>query len=329
MADVALFGAGRMGLTHAVNIAESAHGRLRYVVDPNEETAARVAARTGALVAEADRALADPDISAVVIATPTSTHAELIERAAASAKAILCEKPVDLSLDRADGAIAAAAKASVPLCVGFQRRFDPDLRALHRQVRQNRIGIVQTLRITSRDPAPPPPGYLRQSGGLFRDMMIHDLDTACWLMGARPVTVHAMGAAIADPWIADFDDVDTAVVALRFADGRICTVENTRRCVYGFEQRVELFGAEGSLTVGAAPLVRTERRTAGVLTLSASPPDARSRYAVAYREEIHHFLEVADGRATPEVDGSAGRLALALADAAERSWRTGRPVDPT
>jgi myo-inositol 2-dehydrogenase / D-chiro-inositol 1-dehydrogenase len=336
MIGIAVFGVGRMGRVHAHNIERHTGARLRFVVDADRAAARSVAAELGTDAGEVDEALDAPDVDGVVIATPTSTHAALVERAAEAGKAIFCEKPIDLSLQTVDVALRAVEKADVPLCVGFQRRFDPALRALREQVRRGEIGPVETVRITTRDPSPPPLAYRLQCGGLFRDMMIHDFDTACWLLDGRPTSVYADGSRLIDTG-RDVsrdasDDVDTAMVVVRTDTGQLCSIENGRRSVHGFEQRVEVFGSGGLLNAGMMPqpgadpdpAARPDEAVSGFA--GAWLGSAADRYQVAYREEMRHFVRVVAGEAKAEVDGQAGRRALALADAADASARTGRVV---
>src|SRR5437879_3151322 len=241
------FGAGRIGAIHAGNIASRHDARLQFVVDPDRAAAERLAGRHGAAVGSQAEALADPAVNAVVIASSTDTHAELVEAAARAGKAIFCEKPLDLDRGRAAACIAVAEQCRVPLMVGFNRRFDPNFARLAAQVHGGRIGRLELLSIISRDPAPPPLDYIRVSGGLFRDMMIHDFDMARWLLGEEPIEVFAAASVLVDPAIGDAGDVDTAVVTLRTKSGALCEISNSRRAAYGYDQRIEAFGALGAL----------------------------------------------------------------------------------
>lgn len=321
-----LFGAGRIGAIHAGNLAAHPGARLRHVVDVDGTAAATLAARHGAEASTAETALADPRVDAVVIAASTASHADLIERAAAAGKAIFCEKPIDLSLARVERCLAAVRAAGAPLQIGFNRRFDPSLAALHRQLRDGRIGPPETVIITSRDPAPPPPAYLEVSGGLFRDMTIHDLDMARWLLGAEPVTLFASASCLVAAEIGRLGDVDTAAVTLSTAAGALCLISNSRRAVYGYDQRVEVLGAGG--------LLRVENRTATALEVSDGEAVTRDRplpfflerYTESYRLELEHFIASVAGGTTPAVGAHDGWAALYLAEAALESSRSGRPV---
>jgi myo-inositol 2-dehydrogenase/D-chiro-inositol 1-dehydrogenase len=320
------FGAGRIGAIHAANIAAHPGARLHTLVDTDHAAAERLAVRHGAVVRSRAEALADPDIDAVVIASSTDTHADLVEAAANAGKAIFCEKPLDLDRRRAEACAAVAESCGVPLMVGFNRRFDPNFARLEREIRAGRIGKPEILRLASYDPAPPPLDFVRRSGGLFRDMMIHDLDMACWLLGEEPVEVFASASVLVDPAIGAAGDVDTAVVTLRMASGALCQIANSRRAVYGYDQRIEVLGSKGALQ--AENIVESTVVFSGIEGIVSDKPLPffLERYAEAYRRELDHFIAAVAGGAAPLVGGKDGVRALALADAASESARTGRPV---
>lgn len=326
MLKVGLLGAGRIGQVHAVNIANNARSTLVAVSDVHEEAARKLATQYGAEARSSDEILADPAIDAVLIATSTDTHSTLIEAATAAGKAVLCEKPVDLSLARAQQCLATVAKTGQPVMIGFNRRFDPNFAALKAASLAGEIGKSELLSVTSFDPAPPPVSYIKVSGGLFRDMMIHDFDMANFIMGERPVAVRAVGSAIVDPEIGAAGDVDTAVVTLTYADGRIAVIKNSRRAVYGYDQRVELLGSDGLLQAGNMlenTVVRST--TAGV---SAAKPTYffLERYMPAYAAEWEAFVAaLLDGADLP-VTLEDGIAALAMAEAATESAKTGQAV---
>ncbi|WP_138465935.1 inositol 2-dehydrogenase [Poseidonocella sp. HB161398] len=326
MLRVGLLGAGRIGQVHAVNIAGHARSELAAVSDVFTAASESLAAKYGARAASSEEILADPSIDAVLVATSTDTHSDLIEKATAAGKAVLCEKPVDLSLARALECQRRAAAAGQPVMIGFNRRFDPNFAAMKAALEAGEIGKAELLSVTSFDPAPPPVSYIKVSGGLFRDMMIHDFDMAAFLMGGRPATVQATGSAIVDPAIGEAGDVDTAVVTLTYADGRIAVIKNSRRAVYGYDQRVELLGSEGLLS--AANMLEntlSKSTTAGVT--SAKPTYFfLERYMPAYEREWDAFVSaVLDGAPMPVTLGD-GIAALALAEAATESLKTGLPV---
>jgi myo-inositol 2-dehydrogenase/D-chiro-inositol 1-dehydrogenase len=326
MIHFAQFGAGRIGAIHSANLAASGGARLKYVVDVNAEAAATLAARHGARVAETAAALADPDVGAVIIASSTDTHADLVIAAARAGKAIFCEKPIDLSLPRVDACLAAVRAAGVPMLVGFNRRFDPSFAELHRRIGAGAIGQVEQVVITSRDPGPPPVAYIKFSGGLFRDMTIHDFDMARWMLGEEPVEVFAHGANLVDPAIGAAGDIDSAMVLLKTASGRMAHINNSRRASYGYDQRVEVFGSLGRLIAGNRTATTVELADADAVSAGKPLHFFLERYADAYRIELAAFLDaVAKGTPMP-VGAEDGRQALVLADAAFESLRSGRPM---
>lgn len=325
MITICQFGAGRIGSIHAANVAASG-ARLAYVVDVNRDAASALAKRHGAQVAEADAALADPAVDAVIIASSTDTHADLIERAAKAGKKIFCEKPVDLTLARVDRCVAAVKAAGMPVLMGFNRRFDPNFAALKQAIDAGRIGTVEMVQITSRDPSPPPPAYVKVSGGLFRDMMIHDFDMARFLLGEEPVEVQANGSCLVDPQIGALGDIDSAAVTLRTASGRLCQIGNSRRACYGYDQRVEVLGPKGMLAAGNCAPTTVVASTVEGVTADKPLHFFLERYAEAYRLELRHFLDVCAGKAKPLVGIEDGRQALRLAEAAIESLATRRTV---
>ena len=326
MLQCALFGAGRIGQIHARNLTAREDVRLRYVIDTEAVSASRLAAALGAEVCDAATALHDPAVTAVVIATSTDTHATLIEAAARAGKAIFCEKPLDLDAQRAAGTLAVVAETRALLALGFNRRYDPSFRKLRSEIAAGRVGRVEVVSITSRDPAPPPVAYIGRSGGLFRDMMIHDLDMARWLLGDEPIRAYARGSALIDAAIAAEGDIDTAVVVLETASGSLCQITNSRRCAYGYDQRIEVFGSAGMVRAGNQTATSVE--TAGAAGFGTDPalPFFLERYSAAYRAEIEEFVRAARGEPADCVTGSDGLRALLLANAAQESLQTGLAV---
>lgn len=326
MLKIGLLGAGRIGQVHAVNITANARSSLVAVSDVNAQAAQVLADKFGAEARSSEAIINDPAIDAVLIATSTDTHSGLIEAATAAGKAVLCEKPVDLSLARAQACLARTAPTGCPVMIGFNRRFDPNFAALKAASQRGEIGKSELLSVTSFDPAPPPVSYVRVSGGLFRDMMIHDFDMANFLMGERPVTLRAVGSSIVDPEIGAAGDVDTAVVTMTYADGRIAVIKNSRRAVYGYDQRVELLGAEGLLQAQNM-LENTVVKSTAAGTVSAKPTYFfLERYMTAYAAEWEAFVAaVLDGQPMP-VTLEDGIAALAMAEAATESATSGKAV---
>lgn len=330
MIEVALFGAGRIGRIHAANLARQPGARLRCVVDVFPEAAGELAAVHGArALTDPGEALADPAVGAVVIASSTDTHADLIQRAAAAGKAIFCEKPVDLDLARARVCAEAVAAAGVPCMVGFQRRFDPTFAALKRRLDAGEIGEPEILVITSRDPGPPPVAYLKVSGGVFKDMLIHDFDVFRWILGDEAESVHAVGSCLVDPAIAtEAGDLDSTAVTLRTRRGRLCQINTSRRAAYGYDQRFEVLGSRGMLQAGNVRPTEVVSHTETAVSHDLPEHFFLERYRAAYAAEMTHFLTALTENTPVRTTIADGVRALALAGAATRSWREGRAVAP-
>ncbi len=326
MIQFAQFGAGRIGAIHAGNLAASGRARLKHVVDVHAPSAEALAAKHGAQVSDTAAALADPAVGAVMIASSTDTHADLVIAAAKAGKAIFCEKPIDLSLARVDACLAEVRKAGVKMLVGFNRRFDPSFAELHRRIGAGAIGRLEQVIITSRDPGPPPVSYIKVSGGLFRDMTIHDFDMARWMLGEEPIEVFAYAANLVDPAIGMAGDVDSAMVLLRTASGRMAHINNSRRAAYGYDQRVEVHGSGGRLIAGNRTPTTVELADANAVSADKPLHFFLERYAEAYRIELNAFLDAIEQGMPMPVGAKDGRQALVLADAAFESLATGRPV---
>ena len=326
MIDVALLGTGRIGRIHAGNLVRQPGVRLAAVSDVNAEAAAALAALHGARVASADDVFADRSLAAVVIGSSTDTHADFIVRAAAAGKAIFCEKPVDLELARARACADAVHKAGVTCMIGFQRRFDPTFAALKRRLDAGEIGDAEMLVVTSRDPGAPPVDYIRKSGGIFKDMLIHDFDIFRWILGDEAVSVHAYASCLTDAAIGDAGDADSTAVTLRTQKGRLCVINTSRRAAYGYDQRFEVLGSRGMLQAGNHR--PTEVVAAGGQNISSDLPEPffLERYRVAYADEMAHFFAALRDRTTVRTTIDDGVAALALAEAAATSWREGRVV---
>ena len=326
---IGLLGAGRIGRIHGMNIAARADAELVAVADPSAEAASGLARASGARVVEAQALVAQGDIDAVLICTPTDTHADWIEAAVKAGKAVFCEKPVDLDAERIRRCLDTVATSGKPLMIGFNRRFDPNFAELERRLRAGEIGAVELVTVISRDPAPPPVDYVRRSGGLFRDMMIHDFDMARFLLAEEPVEVFALGSALVDPAIGEAGDVDTAAVVMKTASGRIAQISNSRRASYGYDQRIEVHGAGGMLRAGNIHETTVESATASGFRADPVKNFFLERYEAAYRAELDAFLAACREGVAPTPSGEDGLKAQILADAATQSWRTGKPVAVT
>ena len=326
MLKIGLLGAGRIAGVHAAAISQNPQSKLVAISDFYPEVADKLARQFDAVMRTNEDIIADPEIDAVLIATPTDTHSDLIEAATAAGKAVLCEKPVDLSLERARACWHNSAPSGVPVMVGFNRRFDPNFAALKASLEAGDIGKAELLSITSFDPAPPPVSYIKTSGGLFRDMMIHDFDMANFIMGEAPISVMATASCVVDPEIGAAGDVDTAVVTLSYADGRIAVIKNSRRAAYGYDQRVELLGAQGLLQAQNMLENTVVKSTDKGVTGAKPTYFFLERYMAAYAAEWASFVDaVTNGTALP-VTLSDGIDALAMAEAATRSAQSAMPV---
>jgi myo-inositol 2-dehydrogenase / D-chiro-inositol 1-dehydrogenase len=322
----ALLGAGRIGKVHARAIAGDPDARLVAVADAFPEAATAIAASTGAAVRTISDIARAKDVDAVVICTPTDTHADLIELFARAGKAVFCEKPVDLSVARVQACLKVVAKTKTPLMVGFNRRFDPDFRAVKGAIDEGRIGRVEMVTITSRDPGPPPAEYIARSGGIFRDMTIHDFDMARWLLGEEPETVLACASVLADPAIATLGDHDSVNVILRTETGRQAVITNSRRAAYGYDQRIEVLGSDGSAAAENMRQANVEIATKAGFQRPPLLDFFMTRYVAAYAAEIAAFIAALKAKTPMPVGGEDGLRALALADAAILSVRQGRAV---
>jgi myo-inositol 2-dehydrogenase/D-chiro-inositol 1-dehydrogenase len=326
---VGLIGAGRIGRVHAENLAyRLPEAQLLAVSDIIVEAARSLAADYQVPEAHADhrRILENKAIEAVVICSSTDTHAQMIEEAAQAGKHIFCEKPIALDLKRIDKALDTVAKAGVKLQVGFNRRFDPNFRNVREIVAAGTIGVPHLLRITSRDPKPPPIEYVKVSGGLFLDMTIHDFDMARFLIGDEVEEVYAAGGVMVDPEIGKAGDIDTAIITLRFANGVLGAIDNSRQAVFGYDQRVEVFGAEGMVVVSNnlphSAVVSDATGVHGSLPLFFFV----ERYTESYIAEMKAFVDcVLNDKPTP-VTGLDGRAPVVMGYAAQRSYQQNRPV---
>jgi myo-inositol 2-dehydrogenase / D-chiro-inositol 1-dehydrogenase len=324
---IGLLGAGRIGRIHGRNAAENARARLVAVADAIPEAARDLGGALGAPVSTVDDILADKAVDAVIVATSTDTHADLVERAARAGKAVFCEKPVDLSSDRIVSCLDVVKAAGTPLMVAFNRRFDPHFGALRKRLADGAIGEPELITILSRDPGPPPIAYIERSGGLYRDMMIHDFDMARFLLlGDEPTEVYAVGSNLVDAAIGKAGDVDTAAVTLKTASGKIVQISCSRRATYGYDQRVEVHGSKGMLRVGNVHESAVEMAGPDGFRTDRVMDFFLQRYADAYRIELDHFIDAVTGGTPVSPSGDDGLRAQRLADAATESSRTGAPV---
>lgn len=321
-----LLGAGRIGKLHGGNIAASPRAKLVAVADIDGNAAEALATATGAEARSPDDIIGAGDIDAVLIGTSTDTHADYIEKAVRAGKAVLCEKPVDLDAKRIEACLKVVDAAGKPLMIGFNRRFDPNFAALKKRLDAGAVGKVEMVTVISRDPGPPPVSYIERSGGLYRDMMIHDFDMARFLLGEEPVVIHALGSVLVDPEIGKAGDVDTAMVMMRTASGKLCQISCSRRAAYGYDQRIEVHGSGGMIRAGNIHETTVETATGNGFATDPVLNFFLERYAQAYRDELAAFIEAIETGTQPSPSGHDGLMAQRLADAATESWKSGRPV---
>jgi myo-inositol 2-dehydrogenase/D-chiro-inositol 1-dehydrogenase len=326
MVGLGLLGCGRIGQVHARAIKDLPDATLVAVADAMTPAAQALATRAGAQMRDTAELIESDDIDAVIIGTPTTTHYDLIHHAARAGKGIFCEKPVDLSSDRIRDCIKVVTDTGVPFFTAFNRRFDPHFAHLQSRIAAGDIGQLELVTILSRDPGPPPIDYIKTSGGLFRDMMIHDLDMARFLLGEEPVSVYAVGAALVDPQIGAAGDVDTAAVTLTTARGAICQISNSRRATYGYDQRIEVHGSKGMLRAQNLRENAVEFAGADGFTTAPAQHFFLERYERAYAAEMASFVQALRTGTPPKPDIHDGLRAQVLADAAANSLRLGQPV---
>lgn len=321
-----LLGAGRIGKVHAKAITSNPKAKLVAVADAFEKAATDLASQYGAEVRSIDSIESASDIDAVVICTPTDTHAELIERFARAGKAIFCEKPIDLDVERVKACLKVVDAESATLMVGFNRRFDPHFQAVKKTVTDGEIGAVEMVTIISRDPGAPPADYVKRSGGIFRDMTIHDFDMARFLLGEEIDTVSAQASVLVDKAIGEAGDYDSASVMLFTATGKHATISNSRRATYGYDQRIEVHGSKGAVSAENQRPVSIEIANANGYTRPPLHDFFMTRYTEAYAREISAFIDCVESKSPASPSGLDGLIALALADAAVKSVKEGRAV---
>lgn len=324
--NIGLLGAGRIGKTHATALTGIPGTKLAAVFDPIDAAAEAIVIMSGARRASVQEILADKTIHAVLICTPTDMHADQIEQAAKAGKAIFCEKPIDLSAGRVRACLKVVAEHNAKLMIGFNRRFDTHFADVRARIGAGEIGKVELVQITSRDPGPPPIDYIKRSGGLFRDMMIHDLDMARFLLNDEIVSVSATASVLVDVEIGKAGDVDTAAATLLTKSGKIAVITNSRRATYGYDQRIEVHGENGVLSAGN---MHTNTVVLGNGSGYRGAPLMdffMERYAPAYRAELTSFVKAIETGSAMSPSGADGLKSLELADAAVESAKSGKAV---
>lgn len=326
MLRLAVLGAGRIGQVHARAVAAEPGATFVAIADAVPAAAQAIANTYGCALRSIDEIEASQDVDAVIICTPTNTHADLIERFARAGKAIFCEKPVDLNINRVRACLRTLQDTGTPMMLGFNRRFDPHFRALKQTLTEGRIGAIEQITLTSRDPGLPPMSYIDVSGGIFRDMMIHDFDMARFLLDEPIAQVFATAAALVDPQVRQHNDFDTATVLMATASGKQVTILNSRRASYGYDQRIEVHGSLGMVQAENQRAVDIEVATAQGYTRPPLLDFFMNRYMTAYAAEIAEFVAGVQGGTALPTSGQDGLQALVLAEAALESLATGRAV---
>ena len=325
--NIAIFGVGRIGKIHLKNLLRFPGVSVVAVADthfPAEEFKKEF--KDVFFSSNPDEVLAMPEVEAVLICTPTSSHAPMIELALKSGKHIFCEKPVDLSLERTKALVDMANQSSVKLMLGFNRRFDPDFLQARRSIQAGRIGDIQIIKITSRDPGLPPLDYIKNSGGLFMDMAIHDFDMARYMMGKEVKEVYSRGLVLVDKQVGEVGDVDTALTTLIFEDDTYAVIDNSRKAIYGYDQRLEVFGNKGMIQVDNNQHNRNIISDADGIHHSLPLDFFMDRYAASYLNEIQFFIDALSKNEPIPVGGNDGLKATIIAVAAKKSVLEGRPV---
>lgn len=330
MTRFALFGAGFIGTIHGNNIAAHPRAKLQYVYDVNSAAAESLAARQGAKVATSPDAIwAADDVDAVLIASSTNTHADLLSGALKAKKPVYCEKPIDLNIDRVKAVVQEAHHANLPILIGFSRRFDPNHLGVREAIQRGDIGKVEMMHLTSRGPQPPPISYVKVSGGQFRDQTIHFFDLACWLADDMPVEVYATGAALVDPAIGEAGDVDTSMLILKMSSGALCHIDNSRRSAYGYDERIEVFGAQGMVQSNRKPTREVSLYTGTKVVADGLHPGWFERMQPSFGLALDAFICSVEGKPTVYPNLLDGLRAQMIAEAAVESLHKNQPVPIT
>lgn len=330
MTRFALFGAGFIGTIHGNNITAHPRANLQYVYDVNTAAAERLAARHGAQVAtNPDAIWAAADVDAVLIASSTNTHADLLSGAIKAKKPAYCEKPIDLNIDRVKAVVQEAYQANLPILIGFSRRFDPNHLGVREAIQRGDIGKVEMMHLTSRGPQPPPLSYVKVSGGQFRDQTIHFFDLACWLADDAPVEIYATGAALVDPAIGEAGDVDTSMLILKMASGAFCHIDNSRRSAYGYDERIEVFGAQGMVQSNRKPTREVALYTGTKVVADGLHPGWFERMQPSFGLALDAFISTLESKPTAYPNLLDGLRAQMIAEAAVESLQKNQPVPIT
>lgn len=329
MTKFALFGAGFIGTIHGNNIAAHPRAELQYIYDVNTTAAEKLAAQLGAKVALNTKEIWASEVEAVLIASSTNTHADLLSAAIKANKAAYCEKPIDLDINRVKEVVQRASQSDVPILIGFSRRFDPNHLGVREAVQNGDIGKLEMMHLTSRGPQPPPISYVKVSGGQFRDQTIHFFDLARWIANEDPVEVYATGAALVDPAIGEAGDVDTSMLILKMASGALCHIDNSRRSAYGYDERIEVFGSKGMAQSRRKPSREVSLYTGTKIVSDGLNPGWFERLEPSFGLALDAFIKAVEGEETAYPTLLDGLQAQMIAEAAIESLQTNQPVKIT
>ena len=327
MIRFALFGAGFIGVVHAANIVKHPDGQLTYIYDANPETAKKAVARFGGQVATSPEQIWNAnDVDAVLIASSTNTHADLLSQAADAQKAVLCEKPIDLELNLVKDIVNKVVHSGIPVGIGFSRRFDTNHLAIYNAVRKGDVGKLELMHLTARGPTPPAIAYVKISGGQLRDQTIHFFDLARWISDDEVVSVYAKGACLIDPDIGKAGDVDTSVCVMTFKSGAICTIDSSRRTAYGYDERIEVFGEKGLLISERKPTANVTHYVGDKTIQQGTYVGWFERMEPTFYEELNAFIKAIENKQSPSPSLLDGLKAQLIAEAAVKSLSTGTTV---
>jgi myo-inositol 2-dehydrogenase/D-chiro-inositol 1-dehydrogenase len=325
--NFAIFGAGFIGQVHANNIYNHPHTKLRYVYDVNAEAAAKFKDRFGAQdVTSPDAIWNAPDVDAVLIASSTNTHADLLKSAIDAGKPVFCEKPIDLDIERVKDVARKAKGKTLPITLGFSRRFDADYAELQRRFRQGEIGRLEMLHLTARGPTPPPISYVKVSGGQLRDQTIHFFDLAAWIAGELPTEVYTAGACLVDPAIGEAGDIDTSMITLKLPSGALVHIDNSRRAAYGYDERIEVFASGGMLEANRKNISDVRKYAKGAVETAAMYPGWFERIEASFGTILDRFIRSLEGETVALPTLWDGLRAQQMAEAAFKSLHTNQPV---
>jgi len=326
MIKFAQFGAGFIGKIHGANIANHPRAELTYIYDVNRAAAEQLAAQLGGQVAASPEEIWASDVDAVLIASSTNTHAELLSRSIKAGKPIYCEKPIDLDIDRVKAVVQQAQNTDLPILVGFSRRFDTNHLGIREALQTGEIGKLEMMHITARDPKPPPLSYVKVSGGQYRDQTIHFFDMLRWLAGEDPVEVYATGSALVDPAIGEAGDVDTSMLILKFASGALCHINCSRRASYGYDECVELFGSQGMVVSRRKPRGEVTVYKGESVISEGLHPGWLERMEPTFYRALDALIKAMEGEKIEYPTLIDGLKAQLIAEAAIESLRTNQPV---